>query len=277
MPRADSPKDASARRRSGRIPKPPPTRRPATLSSSHPSKDPTNSTSYSVAQAAARDKDRDPNTGGPNETILWKHPAELEFIYPDDYSQSDIISFLIQNAFSIPPPPPTTGKSGSAAPSTPGAPTTPGGSSDAPSSMEDFTVITAVDGTPTILPLGYRIPLMFAAKYLWDSVRLVLTSVDPPPETEWEAYKYDILNLSRLCSAFLAEARNAMKARRGKGMSKRWRSQMFDRVLTRYHWGWLVNREEYIRAFWNEFREDEYEKDVLRRVASTFYLLFELI
>ncbi|KAF8990981.1 hypothetical protein BDQ17DRAFT_338192 [Cyathus striatus] len=47
---------------------------------------------------------------------------------------------------------------------------------------------------------------------------------------------------------------------------------MFDRVLTRYWWGWMVNREEFMRAFWMEFKEEEYERDVCRRDWKTMTL-----
>ena len=39
----------------------------------------------------------------------------------------------------------------------------------------------------TYLPRGYRIPLMFVAKFQWESLRLVLTS--ERPEGEWEEFK----------------------------------------------------------------------------------------
>lgn len=39
----------------------------------------------------------------------------------------------------------------------------------------------------TYLPRGYRIPLMFVAKFQWESLRLVLTS--ERPEGEWDEFK----------------------------------------------------------------------------------------
>ncbi|KAF8994276.1 hypothetical protein BDQ17DRAFT_1102570 [Cyathus striatus] len=171
--------------------------------------------------------------------INWRHPAELSPIYPTLSTQVDIIPLLQRQCFSIPPQP-----------------------SDP---KEQFCEIGIVGGPKVLLPLGYRIPLMFCGKYLWESVRLVLTSEDPPPEVEWENYKFDLLNLSRLCFLFLESARVAMGKKGKGGLSARWRSQMFDRVLTRYWWGWMVNREEYVRAFWMEFKEEEYERDVCRR------------
>lgn len=48
---------------------------------------------------------------------------------------------------------------------------------------------------------------------------------------------------------------------------------MFDRALTRYYKRWLVNREEFLRDFYIEFEEEEYEKDILRYGAWSLSIL----
>jgi hypothetical protein len=116
---------------------------------------------------------------------------------------------------------------------------------------------------------------MFSAKFMWESLKLVLES--PTRMEDWEECKFDILHVARLCSRFLGEARKAEALgvevekdrnpkRRGKGgMSKTWRCATFDRTLIRYYRRWLVSREEFVRDFWVEFDEEEFECDVLQR------------
>jgi len=87
-------------------------------------------------------------------------------------------------------------------------------------------------------------------------------------DEEWEDYKYDILHVARLCKTFLEEARSAMAL---SGMDKMWRCPTFDRALVRYYQRWLVNREEFVKDFWVEFEEEEYEKDVLKN-GPLFFL-----
>ncbi|KAF8990986.1 hypothetical protein BDQ17DRAFT_1371273 [Cyathus striatus] len=226
---------AAQRRRSGRVAGPlPPVASISTTVSASPSP---SLTSPSVPVANPKNID----------DINWRHPAELTQIFPEKNTQADLIPILQSQAYSVP-----------------GQPTDP---------KELFCEITlAVDGSKVIVPVGYRVPLMFCAKYLWESVRLVLTSDDPSPEEEWQNYKFDLVNLSRLCFMFLQSARTGMIKKRKGGLNVRWRNGMFDRVLTRYWWGWMVNREEFIRAFWMEFKEEEYERDVCRRDWKTMTL-----
>jgi hypothetical protein len=49
------------------------------------------------------------------------------------------------------------------------------------------TTATATAPVYTYLPRGYRIPLMFVAKFQWESLRLVLTS--ERPEGEWGEFR----------------------------------------------------------------------------------------
>ena len=150
-----------------------------------------------------------------NKDQPWKHPDELEYIRPDDWSEDQIITFLCTHGFSVP--------------------------ARSTNASEPWVKVTGRDGQTTVVPRGYRLPLMFAAKFQWESLRLVMTS--EARDEEWEDYKYDILHVARLCKAFLEEARSAMFL---SGMDKMWRCPTFDRALVRYYQRWLVNREEFV-------------------------------
>jgi hypothetical protein len=167
----------------------------------------------------------------------WNHAAELDYSRPTDWDERRIIAYLFENGFSIP----------------------------ARDASTPWVTIAGRDGKTTVLPRGYRTPLLFAVKFQWDSLRLVMTSA--ARNKEWEEYKYDILHVSRLCARFLADARSALGAA---GIDRGWRSTMFDRALTRYYRRWLVNRPEFLKDFWCLFGEVEYERDVLKN--GTFRL-----
>ncbi|KAF8060646.1 hypothetical protein FPV67DRAFT_301031 [Lyophyllum atratum] len=177
----------------------------------------------------------------PHPSEPWKHPDELEFIEPSDLSEDALIAQLCAHAFSVPP--------------------RPGHSTD------PWVKIIGKEGVTTILPRGYRLPLMFAMKFQWESLRLVMTS--PDRDGEWDGYKFDILHVSRLCTRFLREAREQMQRA---GMDRMWRCPMFDRALARYYRRWLVSRVEFLRDFWIEFEEEEYERDVLKNDWMRFVL-----
>ncbi|TFK24139.1 hypothetical protein FA15DRAFT_431429 [Coprinopsis marcescibilis] len=178
----------------------------------------------------------------------WRHPAELEYICRQDWPQETMITYLCQNAFNVPP-------------------------RDIRPSRH-FTEITSFDETVTFIPKGYRIPLMFVAKFQWESLRLVLTSSNP--DSEWSEFKFDIIHLSRLCSHLLKDARKAvlqappgqpLKSAKGDRiglLDRHWRCPMFDRALTRFYRRWMICREWSVKLFWEEFEEDEYEFDVLK-------------
>lgn len=180
----------------------------------------------------------DAPSGSEQNLYPWRHPAELEFIEPEDWDENQIIAYLYKNGFSIP-----------------ARDTTP------PSSMP-WVKISTCGGEIITLPRGYRIPLMFAAKFQWESLRVVTTS--SMRRDDWEACKFDILHVARLCSKFLEEARSAEAAGR---MDRTWRCPMFDRTLVRYYRRWLVSREEFVKGFWLEFDEEEFETDILKRGA----------
>ncbi|KAJ3710321.1 hypothetical protein C8R42DRAFT_729464 [Lentinula raphanica] len=127
---------------------------------------------------SAPEPDEVPKT---EETYGWKHPAELQYYTPENWSQTKIILHLIANSFSIPPRPPAR-------------------------SNTPFFIVTGANGQTTRLPIGYCIPLMFIARFQWLSLELVLTASSR--ETEWEEYKFSILHLSRLCSTLLKPAQD---------------------------------------------------------------------
>lgn len=187
----------------------------------------------------------------------WRHPDELDYFRPYDWSEDKIISQLRSMVFTVPPP--VTGK-------------------------QSFIEITLYDDgdfnkpRPIKVPRGYRVPLMFVAKFQWASLKLVLTSGQR--EKEWSDYKFDILHLSRLCQRFFSEALTAckhgtieippMKSRaaevqsESEAMTRKWRCPTFDRALARYNKNWLISREEFLRDFYIEFEDEEYVKDVLK-------------
>lgn len=161
----------------------------------------------------------------------WKHPAELQYLRRADWSQDLMITYLCQKAFTVPPRQTNTTLS--------------------------YTEITrSYSGEKISIPRGYRIPLMFVAKFQWESLRLVLNSA-----SEWEEYKFDIIHLSRLCTHFFKQAKTAASENK---LTKAWRSPMFDRALIRFYRKWMVSREWSVKKFWEEFDEDEYTLDVLK-------------
>lgn len=188
--------------------------------------------SASGVEKTSKNKPVDPSNPFP-----WRHRDELAYICRNDWDRNTIVVYLRQKVFSIP-------------------------ARDSNSQIPLFNV-TRKDGT-VALPRGYRVPLMFVARFLWDSLKLVMTAADP--DKEWAEYKFDIIHLARLCHHLFEQAdadgkKEVLKNR--KGLSKTWRCKMFDRVLTRFRHYWFVNQEWSLRAFWEEFGEEEYQEDVL--------------
>ncbi|KAJ4466764.1 hypothetical protein J3R30DRAFT_3583508 [Lentinula aciculospora] len=170
----------------------------------------------------------------------WRHPAELQYYAPEDWSQTKIIHYLIANAFSVP-----------SRPTVRGAP---------------FFLVTGINGENTRLPIGYRIPLMFLARFQWLSLKLVLTASSR--ETEWAEYKFSILHVSRLCSSLLSAAQDYVKVSNeegvSKGMDRKWRCPTFDRALVRYRLKWFISNPSQVEEFWRTFQEDQYTKDTVK-------------
>lgn len=147
-----------------------------------------------------------------------------------------IVRFLVANAFTVPPRIPTP--------------------------AEHWVHIRCADGTDVLLPHSYRLPLLWVAKYQWTSLRLVLTAHTAIRQREWDSKKFEILHMARLCAELLAKARAQMD--KGGIMERGWRCAMFDRALHRYFHHWLIMRDEFVRDFFREFGESEYQEDVLR-------------
>lgn len=121
-----------------------------------------------------------------------------------------------------------------------------------------FVYVTTEDGLITTLPHGYRIPLMFVAKYQWETIFRTLSLQN---RHNWEAVRDEILHLSRQCHDLFFKAR--AKAESG-GMEKGWRCANFDRILTRFYKGWPVCSPAKHQHFISHFGYKEYDRDVLK-------------
>ncbi|KAK0460246.1 uncharacterized protein EV420DRAFT_1535792 [Desarmillaria tabescens] len=154
----------------------------------------------------------------------WQNPAELNYIDASTMTNANIIEYLITHSFSVPP------------------------------KRNMWVTITSADGTTTVIPGGYRIPLLFAAHFQWTSLRLVLDS------GEWDQFKSGILHISRMCDRFLEEARSALR----RGMVKGWRCPTFDRLLVRYRSYYLLSDPDSVKEFHEMYGEVEYASDALK-------------
>ena len=162
---------------------------------------------------------------------------ELDWSYTvrctNEWSDDDLLSHLCSKAFTIPP-----------RDYNPSAP---------------FVYVRTEDGVVTTLPHGYRIPLLFVAKYQWESIFRTLSLQS---RHHWDAGRDEIFHLSRLCHVLFSKAR--AKAESSGGMEKGWRCVMFDRVLTRFYKGWPVSSPAKLDAFISHFGSREYDRDVLK-------------
>ncbi|KAJ7473123.1 hypothetical protein B0H11DRAFT_2037372 [Mycena galericulata] len=176
----------------------------------------------------------------------WRHPAELQYVRSSGRAWDDmaIVRFLVANTFSVPP--------------------------RSTSTTEAWFQVQCADGRMVPLPRGYRLPLLWVAKYQWTSVKLVLTAHAAIRQREWDSAKFEILHIARLCAGFLAAARAQMDE--GGAMERGWRCPMFDRALRRYWHHWLIMRDEFVRDFWREFGEEEFQEDVLKLTWSRWVL-----
>jgi hypothetical protein len=171
----------------------------------------------------------------------WRHPDELPYIRGgDSWDDVTILQFLTDNAFTIPP--------------------------RSASSAEPWVRIGrgVSNREPVVLPRLYRTPLLWVAKFQWKSLELVLTADASIRQQEWDARKWDVLHIARLCVSLLDGARDAMAVESGGGMTRAWRHPPFDRALTRYWHRWLVLRDEFVRDFWRDYGEEEYRRDILK-------------
>ncbi|KAK6971969.1 hypothetical protein R3P38DRAFT_3488106 [Favolaschia claudopus] len=109
-------------------------------------------------------------------------------------------------------------------------------------------------GEVITLPTPYRLPLLWTAKYLWTSLHLVLTADPAIREREWRETRFEMLHLARLIAVLLSRSPIEHQA-----LSSEWRCPPFDRALRRFWHHWLISRDEFVRDFWREFGEEEFE------------------
>ncbi|CAA7263915.1 unnamed protein product [Cyclocybe aegerita] len=119
-----------------------------------------------------------------------------------------------------------------------------------------FVYARMLDGEVVTLPHGYRLPLMFVGKYIWETMFSKLKD-----ETTWKKERANLFHLSRLCQNLFRRAR--AKALKG-GMEKGWRSLMFDRLLARFYKHWTTNDPKSGPKFITTHSIKEYDRDVLK-------------
>jgi hypothetical protein len=158
----------------------------------------------------------------------WDHPDELDYVEPG-WDQDKTVSFLLANKFSVPERP---------------------GHSTALVKIPEFG--------GSLVPARYRIPLMWVARYMWESLHLVLNAADR--DGEWDSFRWSILHLSRLCTHLIESAKKMCE---DFGIDRKWRCPAFDRALVRFKAKWLIPTPEHVQSFWESFGEKEFENDVL--------------
>ncbi|KAJ8090097.1 hypothetical protein PM082_018677 [Marasmius tenuissimus] len=188
----------------------------------------------------------------------WNHPSELEYLTPSDWSDTQIIHHLLAHSFDLPPKKPHGG--------------------------HPFVEVTSIDGSKTVLPSGYRIPLMFLQKYLWFTLQSILadSNSDGTREERWDRYKFPLLHISRLCKTLFRRAQEALggfyvdldsgktrKIPKQEGVDRMWRCDTFDRALVRCKMRCFITEkdkgsvDEQMKEFWEKHQE-EYTRDILR-------------
>ncbi|CAK5270635.1 unnamed protein product [Mycena citricolor] len=165
----------------------------------------------------------------------WRHAAELGYVVdPERWSDFDIVAFLAQTAWSVPD---------KTAVSTAG---------------KSWIDVEYRHGEVRVaVPRGYRVPLLWFGRVLWDCVKLLLTT----SKLFWPEMKWDVLHMARLADEFFAHVRAAQPGNVKRG----WRDVMLDRVLTRFFNGWMGVRDEFVWDFYREFRDEEYQDDMVGR------------
>ncbi|KAJ7662612.1 hypothetical protein DFH06DRAFT_356058 [Mycena polygramma] len=162
----------------------------------------------------------------------WRHPDELPFITDTEtWDDMAIARFIRASALSVPPRPAKT--------------------------TEAWIVVRCTDGREVSLPRGYCIPLLWVSKFLWLSVKIVLSTPG-----DWALQRFDLLHVARLIDTLICGAGAAID---GGGIDRSWRCAAFDRALWRYWHKWLVMRDEFVEDFWNEYGEGDFEPDVLKQ------------
>ncbi|KAJ3515775.1 hypothetical protein NLJ89_g1552 [Agrocybe chaxingu] len=161
-----------------------------------------------------------------NGDLDWAYTARCS----RTWSQDALLTHFCQQSFSIPP-----------RDYNPSAP---------------FVYVRMLDGEVVTLPHGYRLPLMFVGKYIWETVFSKLKD-----EVTWKKERANLFHLSRLCQNLFRRAR--AKALKG-GMEKGWRSLMFDRLLARFYKHWTANDPKSGPNFITTHSIKEYDRDVLK-------------
>ncbi|KAJ7588350.1 hypothetical protein C8J56DRAFT_1164841 [Mycena floridula] len=174
----------------------------------------------------------EPYSASVNEKAVDLYSAtEIPFPVASEWPDDKIMEFMLGSAVGIPPKPP------------------PG---------PHFFPVTSRSLGVIQIPCKYRIPLLWVAKYQWESLQLVLNASDR--ESEWQEYKLRILHVARLCHGLLERAKSTMT---GRHIDKRWRCPMFDRVLVRY-WDHFLNHDaESIEEHTSQFGA-VYKADILK-------------
>ncbi|KAK6988658.1 hypothetical protein R3P38DRAFT_3443537 [Favolaschia claudopus] len=257
---------------------PPPTTK--TTATTTPGKTETTETTTTKSKTPKKSKPKDPAPTS-TQTPTWRHPAELPYIRSPSTKRDDggsgkwddiaIVRFLVAKAgFWIPGRSSSSsgegeffdvcfpGASASSSASGVGVDGGDGAGEENGEKREERTVT---------LPTPYRLPLLWTAKYLWTSLHLVLTADPAIRGKEWRETRFEILHLARLIDVLLKTV-NAPSKSPGKEdantMDPAWRCPPFDRALRRFWHHWLISRDEFVRDFWREFGEEEFEDgDVL--------------
>ncbi|KJA26678.1 hypothetical protein HYPSUDRAFT_213227 [Hypholoma sublateritium FD-334 SS-4] len=161
-----------------------------------------------------------------NNDLNWAYTARTM----RKWSQDALVTHLWEKTFSIPP-----------REYNPSAP---------------FVWVELASGELVTLPHGYRLPLMFVAKYRWETTLSKISN-----ERQWKQERSNMFHLSRLCENLFRRAK--VKASRG-GMEKGWRCVMFDRLLARFYKHWARNDPEGGKGFLTTHGAKEYDRDVLK-------------
>ncbi|KAJ7790051.1 hypothetical protein B0H14DRAFT_2941306, partial [Mycena olivaceomarginata] len=161
---------------------------------------------------------------------MWRHPCELEYVGPHHQTAH---KWTVDNAFTV-----------------------PSRNADHKQTWVELTS-TSREGVvvKTVVPCGYRIPLLWLGKVQWDCLKLLLTTA----RRHWDNLKWDVFHIARVSGEFLAEARRQVNM---KGV---YRDIAFDRAMARFFNGWMGSRDEFVWDFYREFRNGEYEDDILQR------------
>jgi hypothetical protein len=185
----------------------------------------------------------------PSSASPWKHPDELPFVLREDWTQELMIDYLAKKSFTVPP--------------------------NSYRSKDPFFTITPRNGQHAVIPRRYRIPILFLAKFQWDSIRIALTASDPV--TDWNICKYEIIHISRVCQHFFDAARGAAEVKGSGALNRTWRCPLMDRVLVRFWNHWFLSEELWLKAFYKEFGEEDYEQDILEKGAHllVYHLFFQ--